>query len=165
MPDMHPLVEESMKKAAIAWLTVAERPSYPVWCLWVEGALYLVSGAQEQPAPGLDGADTAMVSARGDHGGRIVTWPASVQRVEPGSDQWTSVVPQLAGKRLNSAGAEALAARWAESSIVWRLTPAGDPAEAGETLPDESLAEPARPTPAKTAAHRPFRLHKVRGAR
>jgi hypothetical protein len=159
---MHPLVEESMKKAAIAWLTVAERLSYPVWCLWVDGALYLVSGADEQPAPGLDGADTALVSARGDHGGRIVTWPASVARVQPDSEQWTSVVPQLAGKRLNSTGTEDLAGRWAESSIVWRLTPAGDPAEAGESLPDGSLAAPVRPTPATTSAHRPFRLHKVR---
>jgi hypothetical protein len=162
---MHPLVEESMKKAAIAWLTVAERSPYPVWCLWVDGALYLVSGADEQPTPGLDGAGTALVSARGDHGGRVVTWPASVERVEPDSELWTSVVPQLAGKRLNSTGAEDLAARWASSSVVWRLVSAGDPAEAGDSLPDGSLAEPPPPTPARTSAHRPFRLHKVRGAR
>ena len=154
-----------MKKAAIAWLTVGERPSYPVWCLWIEGALYLVGGADEQPTPGLDDAGTAHVSVRGDHGGRIVTWPAAVSRLEPGSEQWTAIVPQLAGKRLNSAGAEDLTARWAESSTVWRLVPEGDPAEAGETLPDGSLAEPPRPTPATTPAHRPFRLHKVRGAR
>ena len=155
-----------MKKAAIAWLTVAERPSYPVWCLWVDGALYLVSGADEQPTPGLDGAATALVSARGDHGGRIVTWTADVSRVEPDSELWTNVVPQLAGKRLNSTGAEDLAARWAESSVVWRLSPVvGDPAEAGGTLPDGSLAAPARPTPATTPAHRPFRLHRVRKPR
>ena len=154
-----------MKKAAIAWLTVAERPPYPVWCLWVDGALYLVSGADEQPTPGLDAADTAVVSVRGDHGGRIVSWPAAVERVDPGSEQWTSVVPQLAGKRLNSAGAEELAARWAASSTVWRLTPTGDPIEAGESLPDGSLAVPPRPTPAKTSANRPFRLHRVKGAR
>jgi hypothetical protein len=106
-----------------------------------------------------------MVSARGDHGGRIVSWPASVERVEPGSAQWAAAVPQLAGKRLNSTGAEDLAARWAGSSIVWRLSPAGDPAEAGGTLPDGSLAEPVRATPARTSAHRPFRLHRVRGQR
>jgi hypothetical protein len=162
---MHPLVEESMKKAAIAWLTVAELPPYPVWCLWLEDALYLVSGGDEQPAPGLDSAPTALVSARGDHGGRIVTWPASVERVEPGSERW-EVAPQLAGKRLNSAGTEELVARWADGAAsVWRLAPDGEPAEAGDTLPDGSLAAPPRPTPATTPAHRPFRLHKVRGAR
>ena len=134
-----------MKKAAIAWLTVPGRPSYPVWCLWVDGALYLVSGADEQPTPGLDSADTALVSARGDHGGRIVTWPATVSRVEPGSEEWARVVPQLASKRLNAAVAgAALADQWARTGRVSRLTPAGEPIEAGPTLPHAPAAAPVR---------------------
>src|SRR5262249_56744548 len=59
---VHPLVDEAMKKAAIAWLSVetgrtdegrlprASGPTgrpYPVWCLWVDVALYLVSGPGE----------------------------------------------------------------------------------------------------------------------
>ena len=47
-----------MKRAAVAWLTVPGQPGpYPVWCLWLDGALYVVSGPGEQPAPGLAGAE------------------------------------------------------------------------------------------------------------
>ncbi len=121
---MHPLITEAMKKAAVAWLEVAGRPAYPVWCLWSDGALYVVSGPGEQPAPGLTNAATATVHARGDHGGRIVTWSAAVERVRPDSEQWNIVVPQLAGKRLNSAAAGELVSRWAAEAVVSRLVPA-----------------------------------------
>jgi hypothetical protein len=123
---VHPLVTEAMKKAAIAWLTVRGRPAYPVWCLWSDGALYVVSGPGEQPAPGLANATTATVHARGDHGGRIVAWVATVERVRPDSEQWSSVVPQLAGKRLNSAPTDELVSRWAAGALVSRLVPASD---------------------------------------
>lgn len=162
---MHPLVSEAMKKAAIVWLTVGERRPYPVWCLWIEDALHVVSGPGEQAAPGLDTATTATVTARGDHGGRIVSWPAAVSRVEPGSEQWEQVVPQLASKRLNLPASEDTSARWAAECVVSRLEPAGDPTEAGETLPDESLAAPPPETPATRRTAKPFRLHRVRGAK
>ena len=41
---MEALVGEAMRKAAVAWLTVPGRPAYPVWCHWIDDALYLVSG-------------------------------------------------------------------------------------------------------------------------
>src|SRR6476660_1600131 len=110
---MHPLVEEAAKKAAIAWLRVGDGPDTAVWCLWSDDALYVVSGPGEQPAPGLAGADSATVLLRGDHGGRIVSCPVAVERVEPGSPLWEKVAPQLAGKRLNASGGAAhLVARW-----------------------------------------------------
>ena len=84
---MEVLVEEAMRKAAVAWLDVPGGRPYPVWCLWVEDSLYVVSGPDEQPAPGLTRAAAIRVSARGDHGGRIVTWPARVSRVRPESEQ------------------------------------------------------------------------------
>ncbi len=120
---MDPLVSEAMKKAAVAWLAVGARSAYPVWCLWSDGALYVVSGPGEQPAPGLEHATTATVHARGDHGGRIVTWAATVERVRPDSELWGTVVPQLAGKRLNGAPSGELAARWATGAVVSRLAP------------------------------------------
>jgi hypothetical protein len=120
---VHPLVSEAMKKAAVAWLAVGDRSAYPVWCLWSDGALYVVSGPGEQPAPGLEHASTATVHARGDHGGRIVTWAAMVERVRPDSEHWGTVVPQLAGKRLNGAPSDELAARWATGAVVSRLVP------------------------------------------
>lgn len=156
---MHPLVSEAMKKAAIAWLGIADQPPYAVWCLWVDDALYVVSGPGEQPAPGLAQAPSVLVTARGDHGGRIVTWKARVERVRPGTEAWEAVAPQLAGKRLNSLRADDLAARWARECVISRLVPADEQTEA---LPDGSLAAPPAPTPAARATRRPFRLHRVR---
>jgi hypothetical protein len=159
-----PIIEEAMKKAAVAWVTVPEVwPTYAVWCSWVDGALYIVSGPGEQPAPGLADTAVAKVTARGDHGGRIVTWPAAVSRVMPGTEEWGTVAPQLAGKRLNASGTnEETVARWAAECVLSRLAPAGEPTEAGPTLPAASLAAPPPPTPAARPARRPFRLHRVR---
>ena len=155
----HPLVDEVMRKMAIAWLTVGDSPAYGVWCLGLDGSLYVVSGPGEQPATGLASTDSAVVSARGDHGGRIVSWPVAVSRVFPGTDEWDTVAPALAAKRLNASGtAEALVARWAAECALSRLTPVGDPVPLGA----ESGAAPPAPTPATNRTRKPFRLHRVR---
>lgn len=161
---MDTLVDEAMKKAAVTWLSVpGQDRAYAVWCQWVDGALYVVSGPGEQPAPGLAEAGTAAVTARGDHGGRIVTWRARVSRVAPDDEQWAAVTPGLAAKRLNAPGAaEATIARWAAECVVSRLEPAAEPVEAGGSLPDGSLAAAPPPTPAVRRTRRPFRLHRVR---
>ncbi len=138
---MHPLITEAMKKAAVVWLAVGDARAYPVWCLWSDAALYVVSGPGEQPAPGLARAATAIVHARGDHGGQIVAWAARVERITPDSEQWSSVAPQLAAKRLNSAATGELVSRWAETAVVSRLVPSSDRLI---DLPDGSLAAPPR---------------------
>jgi hypothetical protein len=156
-----PLVVEAMRKASVAWL--AELPGRPperastVWCAWLDGALYVVSGPGEQPVPGLAEAQRCTVTARGDSGGRIVTWPATVGRVEPGGEEWERVVPQLAAKRLNLPANEDTGARWAAECLVSRLTPAGAPAP----LPDGSLAAPATESPAARRTATPFHLHRT----
>jgi hypothetical protein len=159
------LVDEAMRKAAVAWVSVDDRPAVGLWCLPLDGALYVVSGPGEQPAPGLDEATTAVVILRGDHGGQIVTWPAEVTRVEAGGDEWTTAAPLVAAKRLNAPGSTAeLVERWAAECKLHRLAPAGAPLAAGDSLPDGSLAAPARETPAARRADKPFRLHRVRRA-
>jgi hypothetical protein len=158
-----PLVDEAMKKAAIAWVSVDGGPARMLWCMPAEGALWVVTGPGEQDAPGLASASTAQVTLRGDHGGRIVTWPAAVTRLDPASEQWAELAPQLAGKRLNApVAAGDLVARWAAECTVHQLTPAGHPVEAGPTLPAGSHAEPARETPARHRPRTPFHLHRVR---
>jgi len=118
------LVTEATKKAAVVWLSVAGRPAYPVWCVPLADALYVVSGPGEQAAPGLAGATIVDVTARGDHGGSIATWSASVQRIEPDTDDWTAVALTVAGKRLNATGsADELVARWARDDALVRLVP------------------------------------------
>jgi hypothetical protein len=160
----HPLVDEAMKKAAIAWIAVDGTPARLLWCLPANGALWVVSGPGEQDAPELASASLALVTLRGDHGGRIVSWPATVTRLDPSSEEWAEVAPQLAGKRLNAPVAAAeLVTRWAAECTIHKLTPTGDPAEAGTSLPDASLAEPPRDTPARRRPRTPFHFNRVRG--
>jgi len=157
-----PLIVAAMRKASVAWL--ARLPGQPpgrastVWCLWLDDALYVVSGPGEQSVPGLAEADRCTVTARGDNGARIVTWPAAVRRVEPGGDEWDRVVPQLAAKRLNLPADEDTGARWAADCVVSRLSPAGEP----EPLPDGSLAAAPPDTPAARRVAAPFHLHRTR---
>ncbi|MFF5174230.1 hypothetical protein ACFY3U_16545 [Micromonospora sp. NPDC000089] len=152
-----------MKKAAIAWVSVADGPARALWCVPLEGSLFVVSGPGEQAAPGLADATDARVSLRGDHGGRIVSWPARVTRVRPGTEGWENAAPLVAAKRLNAPGPTAdLVARWAaDDCALTRLTPAGAP-DAGAALPDGALAEPPRGAPVVRATRKPFRLHRVR---
>ncbi len=160
---MHGLVEEAMKKASIAWVSVTGQPSLALWCVPVDGSLYLVSGPGEQSVPGIADATEADVTLRGDHGGRIVSWQAGVTRVRPETEEWETVAPQLAGKRLNAPGtAGELVARWAAECVISRLTPIDDAVRAGADLPDGSLATEPRPTPATRSTPKPFRLHRVR---
>jgi hypothetical protein len=158
-----PLVDEVIKKAAVAWVSVAGGPARALWCATLEGSLLVVSGPGEQTAPGLADADEAQVTMRGDHGGRIVTWPARVSRVRPGTEEWETVAPLVAAKRLNAPGpATELVRRWADDGCALnRLTPAGEPVT-GDALPSGSLAEAPRDTPAARPTRRPFRLHRVR---
>ncbi|WP_213454918.1 hypothetical protein [Rhizomonospora bruguierae] len=155
-----------MRRAAIAWVAAAGGPARGLWCLPLEGALYVVSGPGEQAAPelagGAEGPGEATVTLRGDHGGRIVAWPAVVERVAPDGEEWAKVAPQLAGKRLNArGGAEAVVERWSRECAIHRLTPAGPPIDAGSA----SGAAPPRETPATRRARAPFRLHRVRRRR
>ncbi|MCW3842083.1 hypothetical protein ONA70_18450 [Micromonospora yasonensis] len=158
-----PLVDEAVKKAAVCWVSVGGGPAYALWCLPLDGALLVVSGPGEQSAPGLADAATAEVTLRGDHGGRIVTWPARVSRLRPGTEEWDTAAPLVATKRLNAPGTAAdLVGRWAaEGCAVNRLALGGTPV-AGTDLPAESLAEPPRAAPVVRATRKPFRLHKVR---
>ncbi|MGC5018683.1 hypothetical protein [Micromonospora sp. DT47] len=152
-----------MKKAAVAWVNVPGGPALALWCVPLEGALFVVSGPGEQSAPGLADAPEARVTLRGDHGGRIVTWPARVTRVTPGTEAWESAAPLVAAKRLNASGPTTnLVARWAaDGCALNRLAPAGAP-DSGAGLPEESLAEVPRGAPVVRATRKPFRLHKVR---
>ncbi len=158
-----PLVDEAMKKASVAWVAVAGGPSLALWCVPLESSLFVVSGPGEQAAPGLAEADEAQVTLRGDHGGRIVTWPARVTRVVPGTDEWDTLAPLVGAKRLNASGPTAdLVARWAAGGCALvRLAPGGEPVQGAE-LPAGSLAEPPRPAPVVRATRKPFRLHRVR---
>jgi 8-oxo-dGTP diphosphatase len=100
------LVAEATKRTGVVWLTVpGAGRAYPAWHLWRDppGAAYLVTGPGEQPLPGLAGAARAAVTVPSkDSGGALVTWAASVGRVEPGSPEWDEVIGPLRAARLNA---------------------------------------------------------------
>ena len=160
----HPVVAEAIKKAAVVWASVADGPALALWCMPLDGSLYVVAGPGEQYAPGLADAAEATLSLRGDHGGRIVTVPAAVRRLQPGTEEWETAAPQLATKRLNASGTAAeLVERWqAAGCAVVALTPAEDAGTTGADLPAGSGAEAPRETPARVPVRRPFKLHRVR---
>ena len=158
-----PLVVEATKKAGLVWLTVAGQRPAPAWLLWRDPAAYVVTGAGEQPVPGLAEAAECRVTVRsGDNGGRIVTWRARVDRVAPGGEEWGEVVPALVTARLNLRDAADAADRWATSGAVLRLTPTGELVEAGGSLPSGSLAAAPPPSPARTPTRIPTTLHRRR---
>ncbi|BAL92774.1 hypothetical protein AMIS_75540 [Actinoplanes missouriensis 431] len=158
------VLDEAIKKAAIAWISVGDGPAYALWCMPAESSIVVVSGPGEQFAPGLAEAQQATVRLRGDHGGLIVATDATVTRLTPGSDEWNEIAPALAAKRLNASGsADELVARWAKTNCVLvRVTPVPESAVTGPGLPAEAGAEPPRETPARVETKRPFRLHRVR---
>jgi hypothetical protein len=158
------LVEEALKKASLAWVSVGAGAPLGLWCMPFEGSLVVVAGPGEQAAPGLAEAAKATVRLRGDTGGLIVVWEAIATRLTPGSEEWQTIAPQLAGKRLNASGtAEELVARWAATGCaVVRLTPDEQTPIAAPHLPDDSQAAEPRESPARVEVRKPFRLHRVR---
>ena len=158
------VVEEAVKKAAVAWISVGGAPPLALWCMPLDSSLIVVCGPGEQAAPGLAVATTATVRLRGDNGGLIVVAEATVQRLTPGGRDWATVAPQLAGKRLNASGsADEVVARWSASGCaIVRLTPTERGTATTPDLPDDAQAAPPRDTPARVPVRRPFRLHRVR---
>jgi hypothetical protein len=159
------VLDEALKKAALAWISVGDGPALGLWCMPLDGSLIVVSGPGEQFAPGLAEATRATVRLRGDTGGLIVVCETAVARLAPGTDEWTEVAPQLAQKRLNASGtADEVVSRWAETGCaVVRLTPSEEETPVTSPhLPAESGSEAPRDTPARIETRRPFRLHRVR---
>ncbi|HEY0531915.1 MAG TPA: hypothetical protein VGD29_09990 [Actinoplanes sp.] len=158
------VLDEALKKAALAWVSVGDGPALGLWCMPLDGSLIVVTGPGEQFAPDLPGAQRATVRLRGDNGGLIVVAEMTVARILPGSDDWDATAPQLATKRLNAHGsADRVVTRWVEAGCtVLRLSPVEDATVTAPDLPSESAGAEPRDTPARVEVRRPFRLHKVR---
>jgi len=159
------VLDEALKKAALAWISVGDGPALGLWVMPLDGTLIAVSGPGEQFAPALAEASRATVRLRGDNGALIVIDEMVVARLTPGTEEWAEVAPQLAAKRLNASGsADDVVARWASSGCaVVRLTPVPDevPISAPDLPCGSGAAEP-RDTPARVETRKPFRLHRVK---
>ena len=166
MTEVPALVAEATKKTDVIWLAAGDAPATAAWHVWHEDAVYVVTGAGEQPLPGVAGATTCAVIVRSaETWTRIVTWEATVSRVEPGGSEWAAVVPTLVAKRLNLRDGDTAAERWAADGAVFRLAPSGRLLEAGDSVPTDSGAAAPRPTPATTTVRIPYTLGRRRGGR
>ncbi|WP_336208114.1 hypothetical protein [Nonomuraea sp. LPB2021202275-12-8] len=120
MSDNIAAIQEGAKKSGICWLDL-DRPRL-AWHAWHDGAIYLVTGGEEQDLPGLGDLDTVRVTLRSkDNGARLAAFDAAVTVVDQSAEP--DAVATLAKERLNARDSEHLTRRWAESSTVVRLTP------------------------------------------
>lgn len=167
------LVEEAARRSSVLWLDYAGLDrARPAWHVWKDGAAYVVTDAgegaagnapagAEQSLPGLAGVSSATVSCRSkDSGARLVCWRAAVERLAPGTPDWDDALRALRADRLNAADAPGLAARWAESAAIVRLTPTGEVLEAPGSMPADRVAAPPPASPATTTGRLPWVVHK-----
>jgi hypothetical protein len=161
-PLLAALVEELMRKSGLCWLRLPDgNRDHAVWHIWHQGAAYVVTGGSEQPAPGIEHAETATVIVRTkDSRQRMLAWRAQVSTVRPDDPHWHDVVHALVAVRLNLTDLDGAAQRWARECVVSRLTPTGILEENPASMPDGDLAAAPLPSPAVTRRGLPRVLHR-----
>jgi hypothetical protein len=155
------LVEEACRKSALLWVRrPGDTHSTPAWHVWLDGAVYVVHGGLEQPLPDLAAAPGRVeVTVRSkDKGGRLVTWVAAAEPVNPGSPGWDAAAAALHAARLSPPDGEEEPSRWARESWITRLVPTGEVLEHPGAMLKVSHAAPPVDTPATTRNRLPFVL-------
>jgi hypothetical protein len=156
----HGLIAELGKKTGVSWIRFGGR-THAVWHLWYDDALYLVSGGDEQPLPGIEDVTQVEVVMRSkENGGRLLTWVGSVSVVPPEDARWDEVTAALIPGRLNLDDLSTAARHWAEHSVVSRIVPTGEVLEAPGELSDAAHLGVPPETPATTRGPLPRILHR-----
>lgn len=155
--DEAALVDAALKKTDLVWVGPDAGSARPVWHLWTDGALHLICGGGEQPAPVQPGGPAVVVVRSKDKEVRLVTFAASVEAVTAG-DEWERLAAQLLPKRLNLPDGDAALQRWARESVLLRLRPQYPLLEGPGHYDTGSHAAVPPPTPAGTKVPRPWHL-------
>jgi hypothetical protein len=156
------LVAELAKKTDVSWVRRPGEPrTHPVWHVWVDDAMAIVSGGEEQPFPDVaDDGPVEVVMRSKDHGGRLVTWVGRAHVVRPEEAAWAAVTAALVAKRLNLHDPAGAPDRWAESSTVRRIVPTAETVESPDALSDDAHRATPLPTAATTRGALPRVLHR-----
>ena len=170
------LTAELSKKTGVCWLRYA--PSTPeqaasairegehaveraAWHVWLDGALCLVSGGDEQPLPGIEDARTVEVIMRSkESGGRLLTWVGEASVVRPDDELWEPVTAALVASRLNLDDPASAAAGWAGASVVTRIAPTNATVEQPGAISDDGHRAAPMTTEATTRGALPRILHR-----
>jgi len=170
------LTQELGKKTGVCWLRYApatgsgHRPStgsghrgaeHAAWHVWLDDALYVVSGGNEQRLPGIADVETVEVIMRSkESGGRLLTWVGEASVVRPGEPLWEPVTAALVAGRLNLDDPATAASEWAESSVVTRIAPTDQPVELPGSISEDAHRAIPPQTPATTRGPLPRVLHR-----
>jgi hypothetical protein len=162
------LVDEALKKAGLIWVRTSAAPNgRALWYVWTDGCVYVVTGGDEQPDPGLGDGDVVVVVRSKDTMSRLLTVRCVAARVSGDDDDWAAATTELAKGRLNLREAADAPNRWldAETYAVYRLTPTTEAFDEGpgKYAPQSGRATPV-PTQATTAGARPWVLHRRGGS-
>ena len=154
------LIRELSKKTSVCWLRY-DGVDHPAWHIWLDDAVYVVSGGNEQPLPEIEDVDAIEVVMRSkDNGGRLVTWVADVTVVQPSDELWGPVTKALVAARLNLEDLATAAGEWAEHSVVSRIAPTEELVESPGSLSDEAHLATPKPTEATTRGPLPRVFHR-----
>lgn len=163
-----PLVAAACAKAGLVWVRAPGAPEapgapgtapQPVWHVWHADAVLLVVGGDEQRNPVPEGVGSVEVQVPSkDNRALLVTFPATVERLDPADPEWEAAVFRLQAGRLNAPDTATLAQRWAQTSTVLRLRPAGEPAQAPGRYDQGSGAVQLERSPATTVTWHPFHV-------
>lgn len=126
-------VTNALAKSKVAWLLVPPDATVPCWYAATGDTAYLVGGGDEQPLPQLPPEVRVILRAK-ETWAAVGPVPATVTRVEPGSELWDTATRALVSARQNNPP-EGLPEHWAEHCTVYALDFTADAASATQVDP------------------------------
>lgn len=149
---------KALKKGSILWLGVPQpdgtRHEQPVWFVFSDGKVYVVSGPTEQDVPHLaDATEVEIIARSKDIRSRVSRVPATVRVLPPGDPQYPTVVEAALPKRLNLTDPNEAFERWKANCSLVELTPRFRDEDEGGTAATGAAAPgaPTDPAPATAA--------------
>jgi hypothetical protein len=127
-PELDKAIQESLKKSTIVWLKWAdpdtgEERTMPVWFVFYQDKIYVLSGERQQTIPKAERLRSADVILRWKgKNAQVAELPADVRRVPLGAE-WDELAERIAEKRLNIPGLpEETARRWRDECTILEIS-------------------------------------------